>query len=55
MLQAKWFDAQTETSSAPPTTLAENRFPYGWRYVTRRLPTGAEARVGWSERSELQH
>jgi Uma2 family endonuclease len=42
MLQAKGFEAWTETSSVPPTTLEENRFPYGWRYVRKRLPTGKE-------------
>ena len=42
MLQAKGFDALTETSAAPPTAMEENRFPYGWRYVTKQLPTGAE-------------
>ena len=40
MLQARGFDAQRDTSPARPQVSDENRFPYGWRYVTRRLPTG---------------
>ena len=40
MLQARGFDAQRDTLPAPPNVSDENRFPYGWRYVTRRLPTG---------------
>jgi len=42
MLQAKGFEAWTETSAAPPAAMAENRLPYGWRYVKKRLPTGQE-------------
>ena len=42
MLQARGFDAQRDTSPARPQVSEENRFPYGWRYVTRRLPTGKE-------------
>jgi Uma2 family endonuclease len=41
MLQAKGFDARLETSSPPPKATEENRFPYGWRYVRKALPTGA--------------
>ena len=40
MLQARGFDAQRDTSPTLPQVSDENRFPYGWRYVTRRLPTG---------------
>jgi hypothetical protein len=39
MLQAKGFDANTDTSPAPPKATTEERFPYGWRYVTKRLLT----------------
>jgi len=42
MLQAKGFDAQPDTSYTPPIVTEENRFPYGWRYVTKQLPTGEE-------------
>lgn len=42
MLQAKGFDARFDTSSAPPKATDVNRFPYGWRYVTKQLPTGEE-------------
>ncbi len=42
MLQAKGFDAQPDTSYMPHTVTEENRFPYGWRYVTKQLPTGEE-------------
>jgi hypothetical protein len=42
MLQARGFDAQTDTSPASRKMTEENRFPYGWRYVKKRLPTGAE-------------
>jgi hypothetical protein len=40
MLQAKGFDAPTDMSDTPATVTEENRFPYGWRYVKKRLPTG---------------
>ena len=42
MLQARGFDAQRDTSPTLPQVSDENRFPYGWRYVTRRLPTGKD-------------
>ena len=42
MLQARGFDAQRDTSPTLPKVSDENRFPYGWRYVTRRLPTGKD-------------
>jgi Uma2 family endonuclease len=40
MLQAKGFDAPSDTSYTPATMTEEQRFPYGWRYVKKRLPTG---------------
>jgi Uma2 family endonuclease len=43
MLQAKGFDTQSNTSYTPPTVTEGNRFPYGWRYVTKQLPTGEES------------
>jgi Uma2 family endonuclease len=42
MLQARGVDAYIDTSPIPPTATEENPFPYGWRYVTKRLPTGEE-------------
>jgi Uma2 family endonuclease len=43
MLQAKGFEAQTGTTSlARPSVTAPSQFPYGWRYVIKRSPTGDE-------------
>jgi Uma2 family endonuclease len=35
MLQARGFDAHSETSYTPPPETFATRFPYGWRYVLK--------------------
>ncbi len=40
MLPAKGVETQPDTSYTPPLVTEKNRFPYGWRYVTKPLPTG---------------
>jgi Uma2 family endonuclease len=40
MLQAKGFDTYTDTSASPLSTPEVHRFPYGWRYVKKKLSTG---------------
>jgi Uma2 family endonuclease len=42
MLQARGFDAHSDTSYTPPPESFATRFPYGWRYVLKPSVPGEE-------------